>query len=50
MLPILFVLVFGTSVNALNAGAHDLPSFEASVVQQVQHPVISKADPSKYNQ
>lgn len=49
MIPILIVLLLGTGVNALNAGAHDLPTLEASVVKQVTHPVISGADYSKLN-
>lgn len=41
--------LFGTSINALNSGAHDLPSFEASAINQIKHPVL-KADYNKLNQ
>lgn len=46
---LLIVLLLGTGVNAVKDGAHDLPTFKASIVKQVTHPVIV-ADYKKLNQ
>lgn len=47
---ILMVFYIGTSLNALGGGAHSFAEFNASVRQQLEHPVVQPADPSKYNQ
>lgn len=46
---ILMVLLLGTAVNVANTHPHNFADVKASVLQQVKHPVISAADPSKYN-
>lgn len=49
MTALLFVLLFGTSVNTLNDHPQNFADVQASVLKQLQHPVVSPADPSKYN-
>lgn len=50
MFAIAMVLFLGTANNVYNDGARDIKGIEASVIKQVTHPTISKADYSKLNQ
>lgn len=43
------VFVIGSALNGLNAHPHNVVEFNAAVLSQLNHPVISQADYSKLN-
>lgn len=46
---ILIVLLLGTGINVANDHPHNFADVKSSILKQLQHPVISAADPEKYN-